>query len=346
MGRFLLRIRDTLTTIAPLANSPAETHSRNTPSSRPKRRIGGILLSPDADLLIIETLERVEPSGLEDAPDQALRPLTYRRLGPPSRTDQLLQPDALGRAIGSTLQLARRHVRACHRTHSRPTPLASLAVVDQGQSALGLRLPHLRRQEERASPLRLHLPSRPDLCQPTASSSPSAAASHTPQQIGGFNMRGEEMWEQGMLRRLHRALLRIRTSRRALRPQPHAYTYLNGDRSESSRLSGQRLRALSSIRPTPARQLLRVDCHPCRSRRPELRPLPRRLEPCRHSHRRHRDLQPPTAHRQRERSRQASRGLSPPTGRLAFVGSLVESVPGPSDASATTGLRNPSSRPR
>src|SRR5262249_47669440 len=67
-GHFPLRVRDTLTPIAPLAN----LGTRDPFSQQPfivsaERRLAALILSPDADLLIIETVKRLPPAPKERA---------------------------------------------------------------------------------------------------------------------------------------------------------------------------------------------------------------------------------------------------------------------------------------
>ncbi len=68
-GHFLLRVRDTLTTFAPLAN----LHTRDPFVQQPflvsaERRLAALILSPDADLLIIETVKRTPPTPKPKTP--------------------------------------------------------------------------------------------------------------------------------------------------------------------------------------------------------------------------------------------------------------------------------------
>ena len=55
-GRFMLRTRNKLTTFAPMVNLAKGNTFRERPLIDSERRIGGVLLSPDTDLMILETL--------------------------------------------------------------------------------------------------------------------------------------------------------------------------------------------------------------------------------------------------------------------------------------------------
>src|SRR5258708_7487007 len=88
-GRFLLRIRDTLTTFAPLANLPSGQPFRERPFISTDRRIGGVLLSPDPDLLILETIERPPvpsstPASFGSTPAPAAAPPATRQTPDPT----------------------------------------------------------------------------------------------------------------------------------------------------------------------------------------------------------------------------------------------------------------------
>ena len=69
-GRFLLRIRDNLTTFVPLANLPTGESFVEQPFLKSiNRRIAAVLLSPDCDLVTVETVERpvIRPGQSEPA---------------------------------------------------------------------------------------------------------------------------------------------------------------------------------------------------------------------------------------------------------------------------------------
>jgi hypothetical protein len=69
-GHFMLRTRDTLTTFAPVVNLPGGHAFRERSFITMDRRIGGVLISPDADLMILETLDRLQEAGASGASAQ------------------------------------------------------------------------------------------------------------------------------------------------------------------------------------------------------------------------------------------------------------------------------------
>src|ERR1700761_6759602 len=68
-GHFLLRVRDTLTTFAPLANLSAANPFAQSPFLvSAERRFAALILSSDNDLLIIETVRRTPPQAQPKTP--------------------------------------------------------------------------------------------------------------------------------------------------------------------------------------------------------------------------------------------------------------------------------------
>jgi hypothetical protein len=65
-GRFLLRVRDRLSVIAPMEESNATDVFRETPLLNSSRHIVAMLLSADADLLTVESIRRVEQGVAND----------------------------------------------------------------------------------------------------------------------------------------------------------------------------------------------------------------------------------------------------------------------------------------
>ncbi|GAC1363094.1 MAG: hypothetical protein NVSMB3_11490 [Acidobacteriaceae bacterium] len=72
-GNFLLRIRDRLTTISPLRNLKSGDAFKEHPLLASPRPIGAVLLSPDASLLILESLDPPQRSGPERTPSPGTR---------------------------------------------------------------------------------------------------------------------------------------------------------------------------------------------------------------------------------------------------------------------------------
>lgn len=190
-GRFLLRVRGTLATFAPLANLASGQPFALNPVVVTRRLIAGILLSPDADLLIIESklpknsTDSVEPAATneEDAPNAVQ--IDFFRVSKPEPGDAVV-------------------LRGAGRIYTRGTgriPANSagyVAILDQGQQrwafdfrAFSGKVKELSGFVSTCRPITF-LVSRSEFV------AFGCHQSHSPQVIGGFNLRGEEMWERSM----------------------------------------------------------------------------------------------------------------------------------------------------
>jgi hypothetical protein len=201
-GRFLLRTRDTLTTFAPLANLASGRPFRQRDFLTTDRRIGAVLLSPEADLMIVETAERTPPVPAAPAPlfgptpKPAPQPigkpgdpdpvaLSFYRLALPG-TGDMVEADLAGIA---------------HTTHFGDLAAMGaghLVVVDEGRQQWGFDFHPFNGKVKELAPFA-------STCDPTprfVSSSEFIAfgchTGNTPQVLGGFNLRGDEMWEQNL----------------------------------------------------------------------------------------------------------------------------------------------------
>ncbi|MEO6816895.1 MAG: hypothetical protein ABI177_09345 [Edaphobacter sp.] len=201
-GRFLLRTRDTLTTFAPLANLASGQPFEQRAFLTTNRRIGVVLLSPEADLLIVESAERTppvpaapaplfgptpkpapQPIGKPGDPDPVV--LSFYRLALPG-TGDMVEADLAGIA---------------HTTHFGDLAAMSaghIAVVDEGRQQWGFDFHPFHGKVKELAPFS-------STCDPTprfvSSSEFVAFGCHTgdsPQVMGGFNLRGDEMWEQNL----------------------------------------------------------------------------------------------------------------------------------------------------
>ena len=188
-GRFLLRIRGTLSTFAPLANLASGEPFVTRQLVTTRRLIEGILLSPDADLMIIESKElkaandetSSETGPLGTGPEQ----VDFFRVSLPERGDPVI-----------LRQAGRIYARGPGRIPANSA--GYVAILDQGKQhwAFDFRAYSGKVQE---------LAAFDSTCRPTpflVSRSEFVVfgchQSQTQQVIGGFNLRGEEMWEQNM----------------------------------------------------------------------------------------------------------------------------------------------------
>ena len=196
-GRFMLRNRDTLTTIAPLVNRAKGDAFKERPFIETKRRIGGVILSPDADLLILETLEPLKAAGLEEAASASPAADEAR-----SRVEERVQINffKLGPARGDEVQITP-GAAARSRTPGRIAANAAgyISTLDQGQQHWAFDFNGYDGKKKELAPFDSTCRPSPMLVSRGEFIVFGCHLNHIPQVIGGFNMRGEEMWEQNML---------------------------------------------------------------------------------------------------------------------------------------------------
>ncbi len=205
-GRFLLRVRDRLVTVAPLehlsAEEPFEEHKLLTFD----HSIRVVLVSPENDLLTVETQERVKPKAVAATPAAggAASPGLLRRpqgVDGVEETEQPVPPVEMSffrfAKDGETLKA----VRAGTMLARVPTdvPMTGMGYLDISEESKGRWLfdyvAHSGKKTE--------LSPYDTTCYPSAkfvSRSEFVAfgcrGSQDKLEIGGFNMLGEEMWQQ------------------------------------------------------------------------------------------------------------------------------------------------------
>jgi hypothetical protein len=197
-GHFLLRVRDTLTSFAPLANLSSGEPFAETPFlAAPDRTIASISVSPDADLMVVQTLKRTPP---------APKPVTPL-FGPTPPAEQPFDPDPVPvqinfyRLYWSNDTVRPTSAGAVHSKTTGSVPVTTagyLATIDQGRRHWAFDFHSYAGRVHELSPF-------DSTCQPAplfvSHSEFIAFGCHSGQSlhtIGGFNMRGEEMWEQNL----------------------------------------------------------------------------------------------------------------------------------------------------
>ena len=199
-GHFLLRVRDTLTTFAPLANlATREPFAQQPFLVSAERRLAALILSPDADLLIIETVKRIPPTPRPKTPDlrthSAPIPAADRKR---SRPDQLLPHPFAAMTVARS--------RSDPPAPSKPQEPATSPPPPPAISPSSIRDISTGPSTSTPTPAR---PTNSPPSTPPARPAPlfvshsefiafGCRTGQTRQQLGGFNMRGEEMWEQGL----------------------------------------------------------------------------------------------------------------------------------------------------
>jgi len=269
-GRFLLRIRNTLTTFAPLANLSAGQPFRERPFIGTDRRIGAVILSPDADLLILQTTERKPPSiptptsfgstssssapssltqGANPAPDPTPVLISLFRLTvPPGPGDQVGL-----RAAGVARSRVPGRIPA--------TADGYLAIIDQGRQSWAFDFNSYTGKTKQLSPFDSTCRPSPMFVSRSEFIAFGCHGGNSMQIIGAFNMRGEQMWEQSFLEAYTAPSFvyapssgRFALSRILGRSDDSGLGSLSPEQ-----LGGQ---SVTVYQTDSGRQVLRVDCNP------------------------------------------------------------------------------------
>lgn len=186
-GRFMLRIRDTLTTFAPMVNLPRGNAFLQRPFIKSDRRIGGVLLSPDADLMILETMEpRHQDDILGDQPKEQEMPVQINFF----RLISLNGDEIEVRATGALRSRVPGRIPA--------DSAGYIAILDEGRQHWSFDFKSYGGKTKELAGFDSTCRPSPMLVSRSEFIAFGCHLSHTPQVIGAFNMRGEEMWEQNM----------------------------------------------------------------------------------------------------------------------------------------------------
>jgi hypothetical protein len=198
-GQFLLRVRDTLTTFAPLANLSSENPFVQHPFLNVEsRRIAAILVSPDADLLTIETVRRTPPTPKPKTP----------LFGPtPAPTPEPVHPGGVQINFyrlhpspdGSIIRPAVAGFARSNNTGTLATTTAGyLVVVDQGHQHYAFDFHSYSGRVDELAPFDSACVPFPLFVSHSEFIAFGCRTGQTLGAVGGFNMRGQEMWEQGL----------------------------------------------------------------------------------------------------------------------------------------------------
>ncbi|QNI36513.1 hypothetical protein [Edaphobacter albus] len=246
-GRFMLRIRDTLSTFAPMANLPKGDAFLQTPFIRTDRRIGAILLSPETDLMILETMDPPRPEGEEPKLQEKPVQINFIRLLS-SRSGEV-EPKPGGA------------IRVAVPGRIPANAAGFVAILDQGQQhwafnfqTYGGKVKELAAFDSTCRPVPI-LVSRSEFI------AFGCHLSHTPQVVGAFNMRGEEMWEQNLTESYVSPMFAYapESGRFALSRVLTRSSLVDSDMVTPELFEGQ---SITVYQTDSGRQLLRVDANP------------------------------------------------------------------------------------
>jgi hypothetical protein len=191
-GRFLLRVRDQLMMISPLAAATPDDAFREFPFLQVERHIVAILISPDGDLLTIETTKR---TGAKDSiavslgdstpTDTAPVQVNFYRLNNTDDSANGLQVSSAG-AVRTRVPVA-----------LPITAAGSLDVLEGGKNRWLFNFnEHAGKVDELAEWDTSCFP-RPLFVGHAEFVAFGCRGSDDNQEIAGFNLKGEEMWQQG-----------------------------------------------------------------------------------------------------------------------------------------------------
>lgn len=192
-GHFLLRIRDTVTAFAPLRNLATGDPFQQRPFlTAVGRRIGALMLTPEANVLTVETkaLPPAKPAA-DPGPGQSSDPISDRD---PVQIN-FYRIDSSGDAIHALYAGAGR-ARAYG---SFPlTDAGYLDILDQGHHRWAFNFDTFTGKVWELSPFDSTCRPSPVFVSRSEFVAFGCRNTPNPQVLGGFNMRGEEMWQQGL----------------------------------------------------------------------------------------------------------------------------------------------------
>ncbi len=188
-GHFLLRVRDRLTTIAPLANlASGHSFSERPFLNLPDRRLAAILLSPTANLLILETVPRTQAkvTFVESSQPQDPVLITFLRIATPSETSEEVRVSPAGA------------VRSDSTGNIASISAGYLSILDQGNQHWAFDFNSYTGKTAELAPFDSTCRPSPSFVSRSEFIAFGCRSGASRQLLGGFNMRGEEMWEQGL----------------------------------------------------------------------------------------------------------------------------------------------------
>ena len=209
-GAFALRQRDVLTLLQPLAGLATGNAFAEQPFIKSNRPIGSVLLSPEGDLLTLETLDRspylprpTKPSPGTSAYAAAAASAAAAGDSAAEEPQGLVQIDffRLHRepraASPEKLDIARAGTVAARNMVLLPIDAAGfLSVLDEGNMHWAFNFNSHQGKVDELSPFDSSCHPIPFLVSRSEFVAFGCRGGKDPRELGGFNLRGEEMWEQ------------------------------------------------------------------------------------------------------------------------------------------------------
>ncbi len=206
-GHFLLRIRDRLTTLSPLANLKSGDAFKEHAFLSSPRPIGAVLLSPDSSLLILESLDRrpaAEPERTPSPGTQAYAAKAAQKDAPETPPRSRMPVEIHFYRIRSQPSDGELFAQASGGLRARtlvtiPADGAGfLSILDQGNQHWAFNYNLYRGKVEELSPFDSTCHPLPILVSRSEFIAFGCRSGSQRQMFGGFNLRGEEMWEQAI----------------------------------------------------------------------------------------------------------------------------------------------------
>ncbi len=205
-GDFLLRQRNALTMLQPLSGLASGDAFREQPFVKSNRPIGSVLVSPSGDLLTLETLDRSPYLPRQKKPSPGTSGYAAAAAAAASAGDaaaeepqSLVQIDffRLQRSSEEKLGLVRAGTVASRNMVLIPIDSDGfLSVLDEGSSHWAFNFNSHAGKVNELSPFDSSCHPIPFLVSRSEFVAFGCRGGTDPRALGGFNLRGEEMWEQ------------------------------------------------------------------------------------------------------------------------------------------------------
>lgn len=211
-GRFMLRVHDRITTFAPVANLAAGDAFQQAPLLDTQRRVAVVMVSPDTNLLTVETVDakRVGTSNTTAAPSTPLVPrrsgVLIPRTGPPSSDADREQRPAFqinfyrliypGIPSQRILVQSAGIVGANHPVALPADASGFLNIIDEGSQHWAFNYNTYAGKTSELAPFDSNCQPFPEFVSPSEFVAFGCRNGQDPQILGGFNLRGEQMWQQ------------------------------------------------------------------------------------------------------------------------------------------------------
>jgi hypothetical protein len=194
-GQFLLRIRSTLTLIAPLVNLDRGNAFAERPFLHTGRQFVAVRISPTSDLLTLQTIDPPpvthdslgsanSPADANPPPEPSEVQINFFRLAPPAPGRDYFIPLSAG-------------IARSNRPVDLPINAAgALHVVDEGKQRWGFDFKSYNGKVLELAPFDSTCRPYPALVSASEFVSFGCHGGTVRQRLAGFNFRGDEMWEQ------------------------------------------------------------------------------------------------------------------------------------------------------